>query len=103
LQKGFIELALRNEELFELNNKLNQQLEILVDQLNPIKEEREEKVARATCKRLPKLDLTTREIYQELVKVVEGPTYTLVRIRITICILAVTGIRINELLPLKVS
>lgn len=40
LQKGFIGLALRNEELLELNNKLNQQLEIFVDELNPIKEER---------------------------------------------------------------
>lgn len=107
LQKGFIGLALRNEELLELNNKLNQQLEILVDELNAIKEEREEKVARkearANRKRLPKRDPMTREIYQELIKVAEGPTYTHVRTRIAICILAVTGIRINELLPLKVS
>lgn len=107
MQKGFIGLALRNEELFELNNKLNQQLEILVDELNAIKEEREEKVARkearANRKRLPKRDPMTREIYQELIKVAEGPTYTHVRTRIAICILAVTGIRINELLPLKVS
>lgn len=107
LQKGFIGLALRNEELLELNNKLNQQLEILVDELNAIKEEREEKVARkearANRKRLPKRDPMTREIYQELIKVAEGPTYTHVRTRIAICILAITGIRINELLPLKVS
>ena len=107
MQKGFIGLALRNEELFELNNKLNQQLEILVDELNAIKEEREEKVARkearANRKRLPKRDPMTREIYQELIKVAEGPTYTHVRTRFAICILAVTGIRINELLPLKVS
>lgn len=107
LQKGFIGLALRNEELLELSNKLNQQLEILVDELNAIKEEREEKVARkearANRKRLPKRDPMTREIYQELIKVAEGLTYTHVRTRIAICILAVTGIRINELLPLKVS
>jgi integrase len=107
LQKGFIGLALRNEELLELNNKLNQQLEILVDELNAIKEEREEKLARkearANRKRLPKRDPMTREIYQELIKVAEGPTYIHVRTRIAICILAVTGIRINELLPLKVS
>ena len=45
----------------------------------------------------------TREIYQELIKVAEGPTYTHVRTRIAICTLAVTKIRINELLPLKVS
>lgn len=45
----------------------------------------------------------TLEIYQELIKVAEGPIYTHVRTRIAICILAVTGIRINELLPLNVS
>jgi len=33
----------------------------------------------------------------------EGPTYIKLRTRIALCILAVTGIRINELLPLKVS
>ena len=33
----------------------------------------------------------------------EGPTYIHVRIRVALCILAVTGIRINELLPLKVN
>lgn len=37
LQKGFIGLALRNEKLLELNNKLNQRLEIVVEELNQIK------------------------------------------------------------------
>ncbi len=36
-------------------------------------------------------------------KEAEGPTYIHVRTRIALCILAVTGIRINELLPLKVN
>jgi site-specific recombinase XerD len=45
----------------------------------------------------------TAEIYKELIKTAEGPTYTQVRTRLALCILAVTGIRINELLPLKVS
>lgn len=114
MQKGFIGLALRNQELFQQNqelfqqnNQLIQQVGILVDELNGIKEEREEKVARkearANRKRLPKRDPMTREIYHELIKVAEGPTYTNLRTRIAICILAVTGIRINELLPLKVS
>jgi integrase len=43
------------------------------------------------------------EIYKELIKEAEGPTYIHVRTRIALCILAVTGIRINELLPLKVN
>lgn len=84
----------------ELNNKLNLHL---VDKLNAIKEKREEKVARSNRKGLPKCDPMKREIYQELIKVAEGPTSTHVQRRMAICILAVTGIRINELLPLKVS
>jgi len=44
----------------------------------------------------------TREIYKELIKAAEGSTSINLRIRIALCILAVTGVRINELLPLKV-
>ena len=45
----------------------------------------------------------TTEIYGELIKEVERPTYINARLRLALCLLAVTGIRINELLPLKVS
>ena len=45
----------------------------------------------------------TAEIYKQLIKVAEGPTYIQVRTRVALCVLAVTGIRINELLPLKIS
>ena len=107
LQKDFIGLALRNEELLKSNDQLKQQLEIGVDELNAIKQEREEKAARkearANRKRLPKRDPMTAEIYKELIKEAEGPTYIHVRTRIALCLLAVTGIRINELLPLKVN
>ena len=106
-QRGFIGLALRNEELLELNKELNQQLEIVVEELNQIKQERKEKEirkqARVGRKRLPKRDPMTGDIYKELIKAAEGPTYIHVRTRIALCILAVTGIRINELLPLKVN
>ena len=107
LQRGFIGLALRNQELVELNRKLTQQLDIVVRELNQIKQEREEQTARketrANRKRLPKRDPMTGQIYKELIKAAEGPTYINVRTRIALCILAVTGIRINELLPLKVN
>jgi site-specific recombinase XerD len=106
LQKGFIGLALRNEELLELNKKLKQQLEIVVEEFNQIKKERQEKEvrkqARASRKRLPKRDPMTAEIYKKSLKTAEGPAYTDVRLRIAICLLTITGIRINELLPLKV-
>ena len=107
LQRGFIGLALRNEELLKSNDQLKQQLDGVLKELNLIKQEREEKAARkearANRKRLPKRDPMTAEIYKELIKEAEGPTYIHVRTRIALCILAVTGIRINELLPLKVN
>ena len=105
-QRGFIGLGLRNEELLEVNKELRQQLSIVVTELNLIKEERQEKEirkqARATRKRLPKREPMTAEIYKKLLQATEGPAYTDVRLRIAICLLTITGIRINELLPLKV-
>ena len=107
LQKGFIGLALRNEDLLKSNDQLKHQLDGVLKELNLIKQEREEKEARKQAresrKRLPKRDPMTRESYKELIEAAEGPTYINLRTRIALCILAVTGIRINELLPLKVS
>jgi len=54
-------------------------------------------------KRLPKRDPITVEIYKKLIQGAEGSTYIHVRTLIALCVLAVTGIRINELLPLKVN
>ena len=107
LQRGFIGLALRNQELVELNKELTQQLGIVVAELNQIKKEPQEKEIRkqasASRKRLPRRDPMTAEIYKELIKEAEGPTYLDVRLRLALCLLAVTGVRINELLNIKVS
>ena len=107
LRKGFIGLALRNEELLKSNDQLKQQLDGVLQELNAIKQEREEKAARkearANRKRLPKRDPMTAQIYKELIKEAEGPTYINARLRLALCLLAVTGIRINELLNVKVS
>ena len=107
LRKGFIGLALRNEELLKSNDQLKEQLDDVLKELNAIKQDRAEKAARqekwAKRKRLPKRDPMTAEIYTELIRAAEGPTYINLRTRMAFCILAVTGIRINELLPLKVS
>ena len=100
LQRGFIGLALRNE-------KLNQKLEVAVSELNAMKKEREEKATRrekwSKRKRLPKRDPINSEIYNLLIKESEGLSYIATRTRIAICILTVTGIRISELLSLKVG
>ena len=66
LQLGFIGLFQKNQELVELNKKLNDQLEIVVAELNQIKQERTEKEirkqTRANRKRLPSRDPMTAEI-----------------------------------------
>ena len=107
LQLGFIGLAKQNSELLDLNKELNQQLEMVVSELNMIKKEREEKAARKKAwsnrKRLPKRDPISSEMYNLLMKESEGPGYIATRTRIAICLLTVTGIRIGELLPLKVG
>ena len=107
MQREFIGLALRNEELLKSNDQLKEQLEIVVSELNAIKKEREEKAARrekwANRKRLPKRDPINSEIYNLLIKESEGPSYIATRTRIAICLLTVTGIRIGELLSLKVG
>ena len=107
LRKGFIGLALRNEDLLKSNDQMKQQLDEVLKELNAVKKEREEKAARrekwAKRKRLPKRDPINSEIYNLLIKESEGPTYIATRTRIAICILTVTGIRIGELLPLKVG
>jgi len=107
LRKGFIGLAIRNEELLQSNDQLKEQLTDVLQELNAIKKEREEKAARrekwSKRKRLPKRDPMTAEIYTELMRATEGPTYIKLRTRIAICLLTVTGIRIGELLSLKVG
>nr|AWT38940.1 putative integrase/recombinase protein [Eunotogramma sp.] len=107
LRKGFIGLALRNEELLQSNDQLKEQLDDVLKELNAVKKKQEEKDARrekwAKRKRLPKRDPINSEIYNLLIKESEGPTYIATRTRIAICLLTVTGIRIGELLSLKVG
>ena len=107
LHLGFIGLATQNSKLLELNKKLSQQLEDVEKELNLLKKEREEKAARkearANRKRLPKRDPINSEIYNLLIKESGGLSYISTRTRVAICLLTVTGIRISELLPLKVG
>jgi len=107
LQLGLIGLAKQNSELLDLNQELNQQLEIVVSEFNVIKKEREKKFERrekwAKRKRLPKRDPINSETYNLLIKEIESPSYIATRTRIAICLLTVTGVRISELLPLKVG
>jgi len=103
LRLGFIGLATQNSELLELNKKLSQQLERVEKEFNVLKKEREEKAARKEARANRKRQPITPEIYRLLIQAAESPTYTSVRLRIAFCLLTVTGVRINELLPLKVG
>ena len=100
-------MAKQNSELLDLNKELNQQFERVVSELNVRKKEREDKAARrergSKRKWLPKRDPINSEIYNLLMKESEGPSYIATRTRIAICLLTVTGIRIGELLSLKVE
>ena len=107
MRRGLIGLAQQNQELLKLNKKLTQQLETVVEGLNQFKRERQEKAARketrANRKRLPKRDPMTTEIYKKLIKETEGSTCLHIRLKLTLYLLAVNGVRINELLNIKVS
>ena len=52
---------------------------------------------------MPRRNQITAEIYQQLIISIIGSDYRSARLRIAILILTVTGILINELLPLKVE
>lgn len=96
-------LTTQNEQLLKANKYLTEQFESVGVELKILKKELGKKEIHANLKRLPKREPMTREIYAELIKAAEGPTYLNVRLRLALCLLAVTGIRINELLPLKVN
>ena len=107
MQLGFIGLAKQNNELLKLNKELTRQLEVVTSEWNLLKEEREKKSAlkekRSNRKRLPKRSPMTSTIYNLLMKEDENPGYVATRTRIAICLLTVSGVRISELLPLKVG
>ena len=106
MRVGFVWLATQNYKLFKLNQELSDQLKEIKKEYGILKKEREDKKflkeARANRKRLPKRDPITRSIYKKLIESVVGPSYTSVRLRVAFCLLTVTGVRINELLPLKI-
>jgi integrase len=107
IQLGFIGLAKQNNELMNFNTELNIKLDETLEELDRLKKEREKKAirkeARANRNRLPTRQSMTIEIYNLLIEeAAVGPNYKSVRLRIAFCLLLVTGVRINELLTLKV-
>lgn len=106
LELKFMKLTTQNKELLNQNQKISQQLGKIDKELYILTKEQKEKANRKkvyrNLKGLSKRQSITPEIYQLLIQAVKGSTYTSVRLRIIFCLLTVMGIRINELLPLKV-
>lgn len=89
-EKELRNLVLENRRLAKLNKELSEQL--------TLQEEKKGKM-----KRLGKCVGMTGKIYKMLMRRAEGPSYISARLRISMCLLTITGIRLNQLITLKVS
>lgn len=117
IKRGFTGIALQNNSLFEQNRKLREEITVLNKQLSLVADKLQEKldqerlineqrIKRKSRKRLPKRDPITKESYNFLIsetyKLNYGKTFRGARLRIALSLLLVTGVRISELLPLKI-
>ena len=122
MKEGFVGLAIQNvelnAELKEQNKALEDQLKQLQEQFRIVREELEErkererlieekKEKRKNQKRLPKREPVTIEISDSLIQSSKNFKYSNLyqsaRLRLALALLLVTGIRISELLPLKMK
>lgn len=110
MKQGFIGLALQNKKQQDKLDKLYKELLIVTEELAERKKQDllilEKKERRKKRKRLPKRDPITNEIYSYLIEKVDKEyreTYLGARLRVALALLVCTGIRISELLPLKMS
>lgn len=129
LTHGFNELSKQNRNLsFQLSNQqkdltskfdeqkeslevkindLNFKLKEVIDELNLVKTEKIDKEnarkARLNRKRKPKRQNMTLPIYNLLINKHTSNHYKIRRLRIAFCLLFITGVRISELLPVKVN
>lgn len=88
-------------------NDLQFQLKEVIDELNQVKADKIDKEnarkARLNRKRKPKRQNMTLTIYNLLINKNNSNYFKTRRLRIAFCLLLITGIRISELLPLKVN
>lgn len=110
MKQGFSGLALQNVQLREDIQTLQQQLKILNDELSNRKRQEqlilEKRQRRKNRKRQTKREPITLEIYQFLIDEANALNYANsfrgARLRLAIALLLLTGVRISELLPLKI-
>lgn len=116
VKRGFAGIAIQNAELFNQNEELKQQLadmqtkfDLVFDQLQEkIDQEhliKKKRLERKSRKLQPIRQPVTKEIYEILISESEVILYESkfrgTRLRLALVLLLVTGIRISELLPLK--
>lgn len=116
VKRGFAGIAIQNAELFDQNEELKQQLvdmqtkfDLVFDQLQEkIDQEhliKKKRLERKNRKLQPIRQPVTKEIYEILISESEVILYESkfrgTRLRLALVLLLVTGIRISELLPLK--
>lgn len=116
VKRGFAGIAIQNAELFNQNEELKQQLadmqtkfDLVFDQLQEkIDQEhliKKQQLERKNRKVQPIRQPITKEIYEILITESEVILYESkfrgTRLRLALVLLLVTGIRISELLPLK--
>jgi hypothetical protein len=95
----FIDSEVNDQFTTELSN-LQSQLEGLIKELNFIKDQPKEK-------QQVQIDLTKRQpissdIYELLISAVKRKNYPAARLKVALCLLSLTGIKINELLNFKI-
>lgn len=118
IKQGFVRLAILNAELKDQNKALEEQLNQLQEQLKIVTQElqerkererllQEKKEKRKNRRRLPKREPITTEIYNSLIKSSQkfkySNRYQSARLPLALALLLVTGIRISELLPLRMK
>lgn len=118
LKRGFAGLAIQNAQLLEKNQglqdrivNLQEQLEIVTEELLERKQQEklmeERKFKRKNRKRLPPRQPITIDIYNAFIedskKLRYGHSYRGARLRLALALLAVTGCRVSELLPLRME
>jgi len=111
MKKGFVGLAVQNTELKEQLTELQKELEIVSNELMERKRKEElieeQKERRKNRKRLPQRQPITPEIYQVLIqdsrRLSYSNSYRGTRLRLALALMAVTGVRVSELLPLKMG
>jgi len=118
MKEGFVGLAIQNAELKDQNKALTDQLNQLQEQFAIVRQELQERKERErllqekkekwkTRRRLPKREPITKEIYDSLIQSSQkwkySNLYQSARLRLALALLLVTGIRISELLPLKMN